>query len=133
MKKILYIHQYFITPREAGGTRSYWFSLELLNNNFKVVMITSRSNKDRLVQKELADGIDVIFIKNDYDNSFSIIRGVWSFLRFMILSTFISFKQEKIDLVFATSNPITVGIPAILLKWIKRINYVFNQNYENWE
>tara|TARA_B110001452_G_scaffold181741_1_gene152611 strand:- start:429 stop:1631 length:1203 start_codon:yes stop_codon:yes gene_type:complete len=125
MKKILYIHQYFITPWEAGGTRSYWFSRELLNNNFKVVMITSRSNQDRLVQKELVDGIDVIFIKNDYDNSFGIIRRVWSFLRFMILSTFISFKQENIDLVFATSTPLTVGIPPVLLKWIKGINYVF--------
>jgi glycosyltransferase involved in cell wall biosynthesis len=125
MKKILYIHQYFITPREAGGTRSYWFSRELLNNNFKVVMITSRSNQDRLFQMELVDGIDVIFIKNDYDNSFGIMQRVWSFLRFMILSTFISFKQENIDLVFATSTPLTVGFPALLLKKIKKIPYLF--------
>ena len=39
--KILYIHQYFATPQEPGGTRSYWFSQKLLQRGHHVVMVTS--------------------------------------------------------------------------------------------
>jgi len=45
--KILYLHQYFNTPNEPGGTRSYYLSKALVESGHKVVMITSnRSNKD---------------------------------------------------------------------------------------
>ena len=91
MKKILYIHQYFVTPNQSGGTRSYWFCQKLIEENYKVIMLTSRNKQDKLVERELVDGIQVIYIKNSYDNSFGIFRRVISFIRFMILSTFFLF------------------------------------------
>lgn len=38
---ILYIHQYFKTPQEPGGTRSYWIAQELIKNGHAVTMITA--------------------------------------------------------------------------------------------
>jgi len=41
------------------------------------------------------------------------------------LSTLITLKQSNVDLVFATSTPLTIGIPALINKKLKGIKYVF--------
>jgi glycosyltransferase involved in cell wall biosynthesis len=43
----------------------------------------------------------------------------------MLRGTIIAMKQKKIDLVIATSTPLTIGIPALILKKWKKIPYVF--------
>ncbi|WP_324027969.1 hypothetical protein QSV08_08520 [Maribacter sp. BPC-D8] len=49
---ILYLHQYFTTPDQPGGTRSYWNSLELLKNGHKVTVISlGKKNKKDLSEK----------------------------------------------------------------------------------
>jgi glycosyltransferase involved in cell wall biosynthesis len=123
--KILYIHQYFKTPKEPGGTRSYWFSKELVEAGINVVMITSRNNQEKLVEIEHIDGIEVVYVKNAYRNNFGIFRRLISFIRFTFLSSYIALKQKKVNLVYATSTPLTVGITAILIKNLKKINYFF--------
>ncbi|MEE4197215.1 MAG: glycosyltransferase family 4 protein [Bacteroidales bacterium] len=124
-KKILYIHQYFKTPDEPGGTRSYWFSIELIKNGYDVIMITSRPKQKKLIEKHIIDGIEVIYIKNFYSNNMGILRRMIAFFSFMIKSAWIALFQRDIHLVFATSTPLTVGIPALLMKWIRRVPYVF--------
>ncbi|MEA2105555.1 MAG: glycosyltransferase family 4 protein [Bacteroidota bacterium] len=123
--RILYIHQYFKTPSEPGGTRSYWFSRELIHNGFEVTVITSRTHQKRLFEKETVDGIHVIYIRNAYSNDMTIIRRMISFIKFMILSTWVSLCQKRINLVYATSTPLTIGIPALFLKWVKRKPFIF--------
>lgn len=123
--KILYIHQYFKTPQEPGGTRSYWFSKELVETGINVVMITSRNYQKKLVERKYIDGIEVVYIKNKYQNNYGVLRRFISFIRFTFLSTYIAFKQKKIDLVYATSTPLTVGITALLMKRLRNINYFF--------
>lgn len=123
--RVLYIHQYFITPNEPGGTRSYWFSKELLANGHQVVMLTSRNKQNKLIEKKLIDGIEVIYVKNPYSNNMGIISRLWSFIRFMILSTWVGLKQKNIDLVFATSTPLSIGIPAFVIKKFTGIPYIF--------
>ncbi len=123
--KIVYIHQYFKTPSEPGGTRSYWIARALLKKGHDVIMITSTNNfEDKIVFKTV-NGIDVFYIKEDYSQNMSVLRRLKSFFGFMFKSTRIAFKQKDVDLVFATSTPLTVGFPALILKWFKRIPYVF--------
>ena len=55
----------------------------------------------------------------------SILERLWSFIRFMIYSTLYAFKLKKVDLVIATSTPLTVGFPALVLKYFKNIPYLF--------
>ncbi|PSR53992.1 hypothetical protein AHMF7605_10910 [Adhaeribacter arboris] len=123
--RVLYIHQYFITPNEPGGTRSYWFAKELIANGHQVIMLTSRNKQQKLIEKKLIDGIEVIYIKNSYSNNMGIISRLWSFFRFMLLSTWVGLRQKNIDLVYATSTPLSIGIPALAIKQFNGIPYIF--------
>ena len=123
---ILYIHQYFITPDEPGGTRSYWISQELLKRGHKVTMITSTNSANhKVASDEMIDGIHVIYLQNKYSNYMGALQRIRSFLRFMFKAIAVGRKQKNIDLVFATSTPLTVGAVAITLKWLKGWKYVF--------
>ncbi len=122
---ILYIHQYFVTPTEPGGTRSYWLAKELVNQGHKVTMLTSSTKfRDSIVEKHI-DGIRVLYLREDYDQQMSVSRRLRAFLKFMYKSSHVAIKQKDIDLVFATSTPLTIGIPALLMKWYRKIPFVF--------
>ena len=123
--KILYLHQYFRTPDMPGGTRSYWNSLELLKNGHSVVVISASSTITENVKRELKDGIEIIYLKVKYSQSMSILDRAKSFLHFMFISTKYALKEKNIDFVIATSTPLTIGFPALILKKIKKIPYLF--------
>lgn len=122
---ILYIHQYFLTPQEPGGTRSYWIAQELIKNGHQVTMLTSSTRFIESVKKINIDGINVIYLKEEYDQNMGVGRRLRAFLSFMYKATRISWQQRDIDLVIATSTPLTIGIPALMLKWFKHIPYIF--------
>lgn len=124
--KVLYIHQYFVTPSEPGGTRSYWIAKELVNRGHHVTMITS-TNRHHLEATRLdVDGIDVIYVKNPgYNNYMSSIRKVWSFVAFIRNAIKAASKEKNVDIVFATSTPLTIGAIALWLKKRKKWKYVF--------
>jgi glycosyltransferase involved in cell wall biosynthesis len=124
-KKILYIHQYFKTPKEPGGTRSYWLAQELIKNGYDVTMLTTSNTIKNNVEKIIIDGINVIYLKVDYSQEMSIFKRLFSFTIFMLKSTYYAFLQKNIDLVFATSTPLSVGFPALIIKKIKKVPYVF--------
>ena len=54
-EKILYIHQYFCTPEEASGTRSYWISRALIENGYSVTMIAGRTSQINKFEEEDVD------------------------------------------------------------------------------
>jgi glycosyltransferase involved in cell wall biosynthesis len=123
--KILYIHQYFRTPYQSGGTRSYWICQELIKNGHEVTMLTTSNEISKRIEIVTIDGITIIYLKVPYDNSMSIIRRTFSFLNFMFKSTWVGLEQKNINLVIATSTPLTVGFPALIIKLIKKIPFVF--------
>jgi len=124
--KVLYIHQYFVTPEEHGTSRSYWFAKKLVEEGFQVTMITS-TNEFKHKKAEITDieGVHVIYLKNNYSQYFSKTRKVYSFISFVIRAIKQALKEKNVDLVFATSTPLTVGFIALVLKWVKRWKYVF--------
>lgn len=122
--KILYIHQYFNTPKVPGGTRSYWISQELIKRGHQVTMITT-ARKGFEPGEQDVDGIHVVFVKNDYDNSMSAPRKVLAFINFVRLAIKEAAKQKGIDIVYATSTPLTIGYVAMKLKTKKKWPYVF--------
>ena len=119
---ILYIHQYFVTPNEPGGTRSYWISKELIKRGHHVTMITA--SKDKSGHYDI-DGIDVIYVKNIYTNSMTKLQKVMSFVKFIFQSISVAAKQKNVDLVYATSTPLTIGAIALALRNLKGWRYVF--------
>ena len=126
MMHILYIHQYFYTPKESAGTRSYWIAKKMIERGHRVTMITSTNNKLHSTPQKLnVDGIDVVYVKNSYSQSFSNIRKIRSFAKFVYKAIKAAVKVENVDVVYATSTPLTVGAIALYLKKIKKINYFF--------
>lgn len=122
---ILYIHQYFKTPKEPGGTRSYWIAREMVRRGHNVTMITSSVKfKENILECEI-EGIKVIYIKEDYSQNMSISKRIKAFVGFMYKSSRIALKQTNTDLVFATSTPLTIGVPALVMKWLKKVPFVF--------
>ena len=110
--KILYIHQYFNLPTEPGGTRSYWISQELIKQGHQVTMLTTSRKGNSKIKRVNIDGIDVIYLKVPYNQYMSIFKRVLSFVSFMLKSTRIALKEKDVDLLIATSTPLTVGFPA---------------------
>jgi glycosyltransferase involved in cell wall biosynthesis len=124
--KILYIHQYFNTPQQPGGTRSYWFSKELINAGHEVIMFTSaRRGQQHFIEKKNIEGISVTYVRNTYAREMGIVQRVWSFIKFMFYAVWFGVKQKDIDLVYATSTPLSVAFPAMMIKWLKGIPFIF--------
>ena len=123
---ILYFHQYFNTPEEPGGTRSYWISQELLRRGHKVTMITQTNRKlhpDPCIIN--IEGIEVHYVKNDYSNYMSPLQKVKAFVNFVRLAIKEGKKIKDVDMVYATSTPLTVGYIAMRIKKSMGYPYVF--------
>jgi len=123
--KVLYLHQYFTTPQEPGGTRSYWISQELISRGHEIVMISSSQKIAQKKIEKIIDDIKVIYLKVPYDNKMSIFQRLISFIKFMFRSTREVLKQKDVDLVIATSTPLTIGFPALVVNWFKKTPYLF--------
>ena len=122
---ILYIHQYFVTPDEPGGTRSYWISQELIKRGHKVTVVTSNSESGHEPGRFNRDWIDVVYVRNDYSQYYSRLKKIWSFVKFTFQSIKAAAKEKDVDLVYATSTPLTVGFTALALRALKGWHYVF--------
>lgn len=123
--KILYIHQYFKTPKEPGGTRSYWIAQALIKSGHQVTMITTDTNATQKKREVIIDGIKIIYLQEAYSQDMSISTRLKAFLGFVWKSITEARKQKDIDLVIATSTPLTVGITALYMKWFKKTPYIF--------
>lgn len=131
MKKILYINQYFKHPGEPGITRSYWIAQKLIEAGFQVTMLAHKNvllNQHTpvpRVERSTIDGIDVIYLRNRYSNNMGIIARARAFLTFMLSATYQALREKDVDLVIATSTPLTVAFPALICKLIKRTPFIF--------
>ena len=122
--KILYIHQYFNIPQGSGCTRSYWIAEQLIRRGHQVTMITAARGQKN-ARSEMVDGIHVVYVKNKYSNYMSPWRKVLSFLNFVRLATQAAMKEKGVDMVYATSTPLTVGAIALILRRVRGWRYVF--------
>lgn len=122
---ILYIHQYFKIPQESGATRSYWIAQQLIKRGHNVIMLTATDGQKHRAGIEMIDGIEVHYVLNPYSNYMSPLRKIWSFAHFLLLAVREAKHIKNIDLVFATSTPLTIGYIAMRLKRLKKWPYVF--------
>lgn len=131
--KVLYLHQHFTTRAGSTGTRSYEMARELIARGHSVHMIcgsfevansglTEEFVKGR--RSGMVDGIHITEFHIPYSNSDSLISRTKAFLGFALKTTLVALK-EPYDLIFATSTPLTAGIPAIVARHLRRKAFVF--------
>jgi len=128
---ILYIHQHFATPKGTTATRSYEFARRWVRTGHKVTVITGHFDigglelGNGLIQKQTIEGINIVVVGTKYSNKQSYLRRIMSFLVFVFFSIYVGLRIKSVDLVYATSTPLTVGITAMAIKWLRRKTFVF--------
>lgn len=131
--KVLYFHQHFVTPRGAGGVRSYAMARRLIDRGHAVTMVCGSfvgGNSGltgpftKSVRRGWVDGIDVIELDLAYSNSDGFAKRAWTFLKFAARSVGVAFT-ENYDVLFATTTPLTAGIPGIFARWFRGKPFVF--------
>lgn len=120
--KIVYLHQYFNTAESAGGTRSYEFARRLVRDGHEVhVVTTDRSDPkgEKGWREDDVEGVKVHSINQPYNNSMDARARIGAFLGFALRASKLS-RDLKGDVVFATSTPLTIVIPAIAATFGRR-------------
>ncbi|GGG80166.1 glycosyltransferase WbuB [Parapedobacter pyrenivorans] len=127
--KILYFYQYFSTPKGAWGTRVYEFAKEWVAAGHEVTVVTTIYSKSdlkasKIIEDQYFEGIHVKVINLKIDNKQTFVKRIWSFIAYSILSSYYALAL-KADVVVASSGPITVGLPGLMSKYLKRRKLVF--------
>ena len=121
--KVLILHQHFNTPKKGGALRSYYLAKALVDQGIETVVITgSNENKYRLDNYE---GIEVHYLPVAYNNAFGFTARSFSFLKYIQQSVKIAKKIPHVDVCYAVSVPLTIGLAAIWLKMKIKLPYVF--------
>lgn len=124
--KIIYLHQYFNTPSMSGGTRSYEFAKRLVQRGHEVHIITSwcKETNQQNWFTTIEDGINVHWYPNAYSNKMSFQQRIAAFLKFSFVAASKA-ASIKADLIFATSTPLTIALPAVYAARRQKIPMVF--------
>lgn len=70
------------------------------------------------------EGIDIIEFDLAYSNSDGLFKRAMTFAKFALRSIGLALT-ERYDLVFATTTPLTAGIPGIFARWLRGKPFVF--------
>jgi glycosyltransferase involved in cell wall biosynthesis len=130
---ILYFHQHFSTPQGSSGIRSYEMARRLIHHGHKVTMVCGSygggntglvNNFIHGKREGIVDGIRIIEFNLAYSNSDGLLKRSGLFLKFALKSVGLALT-EKYDVVFATTTPLTAGIPGICARWLRGKPFVF--------
>lgn len=130
---VLYFHQHFSTPLGSAGTRSYEMAQALIKAGHTVTMVCGayEQGKTGLTvpftkgrRRGFVDGIDVIEFALNYGNQMGLAQRLVVFAKFALGSIGVALREPS-DVIFATTTPLTAGIPGIFARWIQRKPFVF--------
>jgi len=128
--RVLYLHQYFVAPSGAGGTRSFEFARRLVARGHRVTIVTSTAYVRATDVNPQSWGIDdpdllkVSLINVPYSNRMKYARRLRAFATFAALAS-LRASRLPADVVFATSTPLTIALPGVVAKRRLRAPMVF--------
>ena len=76
------------------------------------------------VRRGFVDGIEVVELLLPYSNSQDFIDRTIVFVKFSLSAIKLALTVNY-DLIFCTSTPLTVALPGILARWLRRKTFVF--------
>lgn len=121
--KIIYIHQYFVTPAQGGATRSYHLAKGLVQTGVEVDLITSH-NKD-FYDLKIIKGIRVHYLPVSYDQCFGSLKRVAAFYKFVSKAKKLIKKLPRPDLLYISSTPLSTGLIGLWAKKTFAVPYIF--------
>ena len=122
--RILYLHQFFVTRAGAGGTRSYEFARRFVSRGHAVRMLTAGEGRQEV------EGIEVVGVSGGYSDyvsatALSYPRRTLAFARFGLAATAAAMRGPRPDVIYATSPPLTMAVPALAAAARWRVPLVF--------
>ena len=132
---ILLIHQAFVSPQQAGGTRHYDLSRYLAQSGHKVTILGSEVSyltgaaecgHSKWTEKvQTMDGISIWRCYTLPTIHRSFVHRAFGFLSFMVSSLLAGLKVGSVDVIWGTSPPIFQGLTALVLARVKRVPLLF--------
>ncbi|RMG46677.1 MAG: glycosyltransferase WbuB [Acidobacteria bacterium] len=134
--RILYFVQYFNLPDEPGGSRPYQFARQWARAGHEVTVVTGALNhktltvperfRGRLIARETIDGVRVLRVWSYAGIRGSFGRRLLNFLSYAVTATLAGLiRAGSADIVYASSTPLTVGLPGALTAAVRRAPFVF--------
>lgn len=121
--KILYIHQYFRTPKQGGAVRSYHLAKGMVEAGHSVELITGYEGHS--YDQQWIDGVKVHYLPVAYDQKFAFWRRILAFWFFVRKSKTLIRKLSRPDLLYITSTPLTTGLIGLWAKQKLALPYIF--------
>ena len=121
--RIFYIHQYFVTPKQGGATRSYHLAKGMMQHGLDVEMITTHS--EDFYDFKIIDGIKVHYLPVPYSQKMGFLKRIWAFLGFVRQAKKLISKLPRPDYLYVTSTPLTTGLIGLWAKQKLAIPYIF--------
>ena len=130
--RIVYLHQYYLTPDQNGGVRSHQFATALARRGHDVHVVSATTPASCLVGgapgdgpgTTVVDGLTVHRLAVDYDHAMGDARRMLAFASFAVRSMRLA-RRLRGDAVVASSTPLTIALPGIAATAGRRSPLVF--------
>jgi glycosyltransferase involved in cell wall biosynthesis len=127
--KILFFYQYFGTPKGGWSTRVYELTRRWVAAGHQVTVVTSPYDKSDITAKgfishQEVDGIKLIVVNTGDSNRMTIQQRAFRAIGFALMSCHYAMSL-RYDVLIASSGPITIGLPLIMAKTLRRKPTVF--------
>lgn len=131
--KVLYITQHFNIPTGSAGIRLYKMAKALVDRGHEVTIACGSYDGAKTgLNGEFINGrrtgfyqgIEIIEFDIKYSNKLSFVKRTSVFFLYVWKTVGLALFY-KYDILFASTTPLTVGIPGIFARWIRGKKFVF--------
>jgi hypothetical protein len=128
--RILWLHQYFATPKGWGAVRTYECARRFVKAGHEVDVVCcagyDASLKSAGGSPEVMEGVRVFVCGTAYRPHMGFVRRICSFLSFMAYALrFVVRRGRDYDVMVASSGPLTLAVPALACRWRHGVPFVF--------
>jgi glycosyltransferase involved in cell wall biosynthesis len=132
--QVLYFDPKFLTPRHAAPTRAYSIARRLVERGHRVTMVArdprwlavaATAPPGLLSRREQVDGIDVVWLRIPYEQRYSKAKRLLSYGAYTLAASVASLALGRPDAVYASSTPLTSGVPGALASRLRGVPFVF--------
>lgn len=130
------VTQYYPPEPGAPQIRLHTLATQLKRSGIDVRVLTGMPNyplgvihegyRGKLSCHETIDGIDVTRVWLYPATGKRFLRRLANYLSFTFTATCYLLFMRKVDVLFVESQPISLGIAGLLMKWLRGIPYVYN-------
>lgn len=131
---VLLLVQIFETPDDTGSDRHFYFAKQLVAAGNRVKVITANVDyknsekrfKDKTgVYEQNIDGVDIKYVPVYTKFRGSFLKRVVFFMSYFASSLREVVRERRVDIIYAVSTPLTVGLLGMIARIIKRKPMIF--------